>query len=69
MAVGFVGGRLERVLRQLLLAASSLERSWFEAEACGWLAEQGLFDAVQGAFGENIDTVDDVVEQALQMSA
>lgn len=36
-----------------------------EAEVLGWDGEEELFDGVQGAVGEDVDCVDDVVEEGL----
>lgn len=35
---------------------------WSETERGGGRVEESLFDAVEGALGEDIDAVDDVVE-------
>lgn len=41
---------------------------WAEPEGCGRCVKKALLDAVDGALGEDVDAVDDVVEEALRTS-
>ena len=64
--LGRIRGRNRRRIFRLLFLLRWLFRG-LEAQCRGWRVQEALLDTVEGAFGEDVDAVDDVVDEALRM--
>lgn len=59
-------GRVECLLLRIAVLVAPGRFRGLETEGCGGCVEETLLDAVEGALGEDVDTVDYVVDQTLR---